>query len=241
MELKKKHDVCVIAHRGYNAKYPENTLLAFEKSIEVGADYVELDVHLSGDGEIVVIHDGSTKRVGDKDLDVESTDLATLKTVDLGEGQTIPTLQEVFDLCKGKIGVQVEIKQDGMAQKVIDLIKKNGMEKEVFFSSFKHSEMVDAKSIDVSIGTATLEPTASTAFKATFYKKSLIKQALKKNADATHPYFKLVNKKMVDEAHKQGILVNPWTVDNESDWEKLVGYGVDGIITNNPEGLIDFL
>src|SRR6056297_1860736 len=127
MELLKKFDVSIIAHRGFNKEYPENTLVAFEKAIEAGADYIELDVHFSKDREIVVIHDGNTRRTGDKSFEVEETALEKLKTVDMGQGEKIPTLEEVVDLCKGKIGVQIEIKGNGLAKSVVDLVEKKDM------------------------------------------------------------------------------------------------------------------
>ncbi len=239
--MKRKHQVSVIAHRGYNKKYPENTLLSFKKAIDAGADYVELDVRLTKDDEIVVIHDGNTIRTGDKGFKIEETALKTLKQVDMGEGEKIPTLQEVFDLCKGKIGVQIEIKAENMAQKVLDLIAENEMEDEVLLSSFKHKEMMDSKKINPDILCATLEPSGMSAVKAVFLKKTFIKKAYRIKADAVHPYHRYVNEKFCKIAHKFDILVNPWTVDRVSAWENLVKSGVDGIITNDPEGLIEYL
>lgn len=231
----------ILGHRGYKAKYPENTFLSFQKAIDAHADYIELDVHLTSDQEIVVCHDGTTGRVGNKNLVIRNTPLAELKTVDMGKGEKIPTLQEVFDLCKGKIGVQIEIKHEGCADKVVPLIEKNGMIGDVLLSSFVHSEMARVKELNGKILTAVLEPVKKNALLAFFATSAFIKDAKKVQANAIHPFVKYVNKKFVEQAHNAKLLVNPWTVDDPTVWKKIIDAGVDGIITNDPEGLYKYL
>lgn len=242
--IKKTFSVSIQAHRGFKKCYPENTLLAFQKAIEVKADYVELDVHFTADDHIVVTHDYQTKRVADQDLTVAKSTLEQLKSLDFGQNQKIPTLQEVFDLCKGNIGINIEIKHNGMAKAVNDLIVKNNMEEEVMISSFVHSEIAAIKKINPELICATLEPTASSKLGyllSIFKRKSFIENAKRLKADAIHPYTKHVNQKFCIMAHENNLLVNPWTSDSPKEWQRLIDAGVDSIITNDPQSLYAYL
>ena len=224
--------IAIIAHRGFNKKYPENTMLAFRKAIEAKADYIELDVHFSAEKEIVVIHNGTTGNVANKDLVVKETNLDILKSLDIGEGEKIPTLQEVFDLCKGKIGINIEIKAPGLAEPVVKLIEKNGMIDDIMISSFMHGEVAQAKKLSPEINCATLYLLGG---------RLLIKKALKINADSINPPYIMATENLCTKAHSLGLLVNPWSPDKPKDWENLIKNGVDSIITNDPEGLHTFL
>jgi len=229
---KENFPIAIIAHRGFNKKYPENTMLAFRKAIEAKADYIELDVQFSADKEIVVIHNRTTGHVGNKDLVVKETNLDVLKSLDVGEGEKIPTLQEVFDLCKGKIGINVEIKALGMVESVIKLVEKNGMSEDIMISSGIHKEIAQAKKLNSKIIWATVEEPGVS---------KLVKRALKINADSINPGQILVTEELCSKAHDSGLLVNPWTPDEPKEWETLINNGVDSIITNDPEGLYNFL
>ncbi|MHA1474872.1 MAG: glycerophosphodiester phosphodiesterase [Promethearchaeota archaeon] len=229
---KENFPIAIVAHRGFNKLYPENTLLAFRKAIEAKADYVELDVHFSADKEIVVIHNKTTGNVANKDLVVKETDLEVLKTLDIGEGEKIPTLQEVFDLCKGKIGINIEIKAVGIAEPVVNLIEKNGMIDDIIISSFIHTEVAQAKKLNSELNCATLELLGV---------GRLVKRALKINADSINPPFIMATEKICAKAHEAGLLVNAWSPDKPKDWKNLINNGVDSIITNDPEGLYNFL
>ena len=241
---KENFPIAIMAHRGYNKKYPENTLLSFRKAIEAKADYIELDVHFSADREIVVIHNGTTGNVANQNLIVKETNLDVLKSLDIGEGEKIPTLQEVFDLCKGKIGINIEIKAEELAEPVVKLVEKNGMIDDIIISSFIHSEVAQAKKLKPEINCATLEPTGGNYFAffiAFLNKMRFIKHALEIKADSTNPIAIMTTKNLCSKAHALGLLVNPWTADKPKDWEKMINNGADSIITNDPEGLYNFL
>jgi glycerophosphoryl diester phosphodiesterase len=241
--MNKKHQFGIsnIGHRGFAAAYPENTLLSFSKAIETGADYVELDVHSSSDGILVVCHDGSTKRTGSAEYIISQTSFDQLRTLDMGKGEKMPTLQEVFDLCKGKIGIQIEIKGSGVADKVVELIHKNQMRDEIAISSFTHSELQRVKELDDKIICAALLPTPKGAVKNIFSRKSLIDSTLAIKADGFHPFYKLINSKLIKLAKEKNLFVNAWTVDSPVTWGKLIQLGVDGIITNDPASLKVYL
>ena len=231
---KENFPIAIMAHRGYNKKYPENTILAFRKAIEAKADYIELDVHFSADKEIVVIHNRTTGHVANKDLVVKNTNLDVLKSLDVGKGEKIPTLQEVFDLCKEKIGINIEIKDMNMAESVVNLVEKNGMGEDIMVSSQIHKEIAQVKKMNSEINCATLEELGVSV-------KLVVKRVLKINADSINLPAIVTTKKLCSQAHASGILVNPWTPDKPKEWERLINNGVDSIITNDPEGLYNFL
>jgi glycerophosphoryl diester phosphodiesterase len=104
--------VWAIAHRGYSARYPENTLLAFEKAIEVGSDYIETDLRLSRDGVIVCCHDATLERIAGDSSPIAEIDLTELRAVSLPQGQHVPTLKEVFNQAKGRARILLDIKTD---------------------------------------------------------------------------------------------------------------------------------
>ncbi len=110
----------IVGHRGAAGYEPENTLLSFQKAIEIGVDWIELDVHRSSDGHLMVIHDDTVDRTTRGHGKVSEMTLAELKKLDAGKGQKIPTLQEAIDFMKGKVRVIIEIKQEGTEADVVD-------------------------------------------------------------------------------------------------------------------------
>jgi glycerophosphoryl diester phosphodiesterase len=237
-------EISIIAHRGYNAKYPENTLLAFQKAIEAKADYIELDVQLTADKELVVFHDYSTKRLTERNYLIKATPLAKLKKLKLGQNQRIPTLQEVFTICKGNIGINIEIKAMNMAKPLNDLISKYQMEKDVIISSFHHDELKNFHRVNPKLKIAALEPTSSqflNLIRAFLKKSQFIKDAYTTNAELLHPNVRFISRSLIKQAHNANLMVNAWTSDKPSKWEKLIKWGIDGIITNDPESLRMYL
>lgn len=239
-KIKKDHQIYVTGHRGAASECPENTLLSFKTAIEAGADLIEMDVHKTKDNQIVVIHDGNTKRVGNIDLTIEECTLDQLKQVDLGKDQKIPLLDDVFKSFKGKCGFVIEIKAEGLCELLLNKIKEYNVEDSCIIISFKHNELKTFRKLNQTIPIATLEPSPSN-LGGILLKKKMIDNVISNSLEGIHPLFKLVNKKMVEYAHANNIFVNPWTVDNEQDWKLMLNAGVDGITTNNPRGLINFL
>ena len=157
----------VIAHRGFSGAAPENTLAAFEKAIEVGADMFELDVLLSRDGRVVVIHDDTLDRTTDGEGKVAAFTLAELKKLDAGSwfsaefaGERIPTLEEALRLAKGCILVNVEIKTEavgrGVVAKALEVIDELDMKDNVVISSFDPTALAKARELHPGIRTASL-------------------------------------------------------------------------------------
>ncbi len=214
-----------IAHRGASAYEPENTLRSFRRAIEMGAEMMELDVRFSSDGHLVIIHDKKLDRTTNGHGLVSEMTLSELKKLDAGKGEKIPTFEEVIDLSKGKIKLVVELKDKGTEEKVIKLVKENGLIDDVFLVSFHCDLIKRAKSLEPRIRTGLIMLFSfNTAAKG--------KECL---ADAVAPSQYFITRSMVKEVHKNGMYLFTWTVDDPKKAKKLKEMGVDGIVTNKPD------
>ncbi|MFX1350165.1 MAG: glycerophosphodiester phosphodiesterase [Promethearchaeota archaeon] len=225
--------ILIFAHRGASSIAPENTLSAFKKAIELGADYIEFDVHQSKDGEIVIMHDANTFRTtGHLDL-IEDMTLEELKKLDCGNTEEIPTMEELIKLTKGKIGLNCEIKVKGITQKIIEILREADLFESTIISSFIHSELLKIKKLEPQLKVASLNPTRAGWLINWFSRKNLIKKAAINQFYGINPLFLIVNKKFVSKAHDKNLKVFPWTVDSITSIENLIKMGVDGIISND--------
>jgi len=231
--MKNQEKILIIAHRGASNIAPENTLKAFKKAIELGADYIEFDVHQSKDGEIVIIHDANTFRTTGHLGLIKDMTLEEIKNLDCGDGEKIPTLGELIKLAEGKISLNCEIKAKGMTQKIIEILRETDFFEPTIISSFNHSELLKIKNVEPKIKLAALNPTHTGWIINWFSRKNVIKTASKNNFYAINPLYLIVNQKFIDNAHEKNLKVFPWTVDSISSIENLIKMGVDGIISNN--------
>lgn len=227
------------AHRGYSGKYPENTMIAFEKAIEAGADGIELDVQLTKDGEVVIIHDESIDRTTDGKGLVVSFTCEELKKYDASytyRGQmgfnSIPTLREYFELVKDtNIITNIELKTGvneyhGIEQKVWDLIKEYNLTDRIIISSFNHYTILRMKAIASELVYGLL--TETWYVDAGKYTHNL-------GVQCYHPQFANMTKEIVKEIKSHGVQINAWTVNKEETMRDLIEKGIDGIIGNFPE------
>jgi len=223
-DLLKSNKVLVIGHRGAFYDAPENTMLSFRKAVELGADMIELDVRMCKSGEIVVIHDADVRRTSDGEGLVRDLTLNELKKLDFGEGEKIPTLEEVLEFAKRKVYLNIELKEPDIVEKVVKLVEKYDMVNHVVVSSFYHNALLEVKEINPDILTAPLfmhRPVSAT---------SLVRET---KSNGLHPFIEFVDEGVVKEAKRNGYFVNVWTVDYPEDMEKLINMGVTGIITND--------
>jgi glycerophosphoryl diester phosphodiesterase len=219
----------VFAHRGASAHAPENTIKAFQLALDQDADGIELDVTLSKDGEIVVIHDDNVDRTTNGSGTVTKMSLAELQVLDAGGGEHIPTLNEVFDLFGGKFLINIELKNirlfsHELSNNVATLIKSYGLMDAVIISSFNpfYLQYFHQQCPEVIIGLLTLPKMAQQWFWKFF------------RYDALHPYYKDVNQALVERMHNQNRSINTWTVDDPAELLQLAKLNVDSIITNDP-------
>ena len=228
-----KEKILIIAHRGASNLAPENTLKAFKKAIELNADLIEFDVHQSKDGEIVIMHDSNTFRTTGHLGLIKDMTLEELKNLDCGDGEAIPTLEELIELTKGKIGLNCEIKTKGIAQKIVQTFREADLFESTIISSFNHNELLKIKKLEPQLKIATLDPTRTGWIINWFSRKNMIKKASSNKFYGINPLYLIVKKKFVDKAHEENLKVFPWTVDSVSSIENLIRMGVDGIISNN--------
>ncbi|MFX1279019.1 MAG: glycerophosphodiester phosphodiesterase [Promethearchaeota archaeon] len=229
----KEEKILIIAHRGASNIAPENTLKAFKIAIELKADYIELDVQESKDGFLVVAHDEDLNRITGVDGLIKDLTLGELKALNFGEGEKIPTLQEVIELIKGKIALNCEIKVKNISNKVIALFNKYQIADQVVVSSFLHDELLKIQKVDPKIKLASLEPRQYGKKFNWDVKKEMIQFCIDYKLFAINPIYFLIDQQFVEFAHRNDIKIFPWTVDSEPSIRKLIKYGVDGIITND--------
>lgn len=228
----------IFAHRGYSANFPENTMLAFQKAEEVGADGIELDVQLTKDGEIVVIHDEKVNRTTNGKGYVKDFSYSELKRLDVGyhmktivQKQPIPSLKEVLEwMTTTGINCNIELKNnvfpyEGMEEKVIELIREYDLEDRIIISSFNHYSIVHSYRIAPEIETATLLGNA--VYMPWVYAESI-------KAKGIHPKYSAYRDDILKKTLENGIAVRPYTVNKEKHMEKLFRIGCTAIITDNP-------
>jgi glycerophosphoryl diester phosphodiesterase len=225
--------VWVVGHRGAMGYGPENTLVSFERGLELGADWIELDVHLSADGELVVIHDETLERTTNGHGLVREHTLAELRQLDAGHGQHISTLGEVLDWARARnTVVDIEIKNapifyDGISEAVVDVVKKADMVDQVIVISFDHAAVKRVKALEPRVATGVLYSCRPT--------DGGIALARAANAEAVLPHWPYVTKEDVAQAHAAGLSVAPWASSDPEVLRHLVECGVDAIASNHPD------
>ena len=224
--------VAVIAHRGFSKVAPENTLSAFKAAIDAEADVLELDVHRTKDGQVIVMHDNDVNRTTNGEGEIGDMTLGQLKQLDAGgwfspafQGERVPTLDEVLSLAKGRANVMIEIKDKtpDLPRLVHQSIERFQMRQEVFVSSFYQAPIGAMRSLvpNLAIG-ALITPLQNPSKRAQHVKASMA-QAHHKSIDAQD----------VKTAHAAGLRVHVWTVNAPADMARLAMVGVDGIITDD--------
>ena len=227
-----------IAHRGFSGEYPENTMLAFQKAVEAGCDGIELDVHLTKDGEIVVIHDETVDRTTDGRGAVKDYTLSELRRLDasgrftgLFGVQHIPTLREYFDYIRSfSIFTNIELKNseyyyEGLEEKTITLIREYHLEDRILFSSFNNASVLFCRK---------LAPEIPGGFLCTDPIQNCGAYALSCGAAYIHPEYSRISEAEIDDCHERGIGINAWTVNEPNHMLWLIRKKISGIITNYP-------
>ncbi len=234
--------VWVVGHRGAMGHRPENTIASFEHALELGADWIELDVHLTRDGALAVIHDESLERTTTGHGLVKDHTLDELQQLDAGAwfspgyaGQHLPTLDEVLEWARRRQTiVDIEIKNApiyyaGIEEAVVKALDSQNMAEQVIVISFDHRAVQRVKSLDARIATGVLY-----AGRPADAGVGLARQA---DADALLPHWAYVTSEDVRMAHAAGLAVAPWATSNPEVLTNLLQAGVDAIGTNHPEVL----
>ncbi|MDE5583006.1 MAG: glycerophosphoryl diester phosphodiesterase membrane domain-containing protein [Ruminococcus sp.] len=233
----------ITAHRGFSAVAPENTMYAFESAVKAGADYIELDVQLTADKQLVVFHDGTIERTTDGEGKISDYTYEELQEFSAGswfdksgefDDAKIVLLSDVLETVGNNIMINIEIKNHGKvsetAEKTVETIEAYNLEKSCYVTSFSYSALKTVKKLNPKIKTGLIANVASsTSF------------AQLKYIDAVSLNYLFVNQSIVNMAHQNGKRVFVWTVDRPADMQHMIAIGVDNIITNAPDDAIEIV
>jgi glycerophosphoryl diester phosphodiesterase len=232
-----------VAHRGAAGYAPENTIAGFDLAVDMKADYIEIDVQRSKDGELVVIHDTTVDRTTDGTGKVGDLTLEQLKSLDAGSwkgesfaGEAIPTFEEILDRYHGKVGILIELKAPelypGIEEQVAEALKERNLDKpqneKIILQSFNFQSMkkMDQLLPHVPVGVLTSNRALTTP------------EALKEistYAEWFNPSYGIVTEDVVNEVHSQGMQIGSWTVRSQEAADFLFDMKVDAIITDYPD------
>ncbi|MCL4868087.1 MAG: glycerophosphodiester phosphodiesterase [Anaerolineae bacterium] len=254
-------EVLVIAHQGGEHLRPDNTLPAFQNAYDLGADVLELDIHSTADGHLVVIHDATVDRTTNGSGRVNDLTLAQIKTLDAAyqwphnrenptdfpyrdQGITVPTLEEIFQTFpRARINIEIKQHQPPITGPLCDLIQQYNKEEEVLVVSF-NDETIKAfreSCPGVATGAASNETRLffglNTAFLGATYQPSMEAFQVPEYFGSIH----VLTGRFVRGAHRQNIQVHVWTIDDPAEMRRFIDLGVNGIITNRPDLLLELL
>ena len=238
----------VISHRGANVYAPQNTLPAFERSLALGVDGFETDVHLSRDGKLVLCHNYTIDKTSNGKGSISQMTLSQLKEYDFGTyfspkfaDTRIPTLKEFLKLIVDAGGVEVlniELKspranETTIVRDTIQMVKEFDLFDSLILSSFDPKLLVEAKQVDPAVKTGFLySPNSKVTFRVF---RNPLEVAKELKADALHPFSMYVNVDLVRKTHDAGMQINVWTVNSPRAIKRFASLGVDGIITDYPD------
>jgi len=233
--------VKVVAHRGASGHAPENTLFAMKKAIEMKSYMSELDVQETADGEIILLHDYSLKRTGGVDKNIWEMNYAELNGIDVGswfsdeyKNEPIPTLKEVIDLVRGKMKLNIELKankhEKKLAERSLKIVEDNNFLDQVIFTSFKFDEIRRIRELNKSAKVGYI-----------FGRMPEDVNVFNEDVHLLSVHYKTVNMDFMKKAKASGKEVAVWTVNDKVDMERMIKLGVDEIITNYPDRLVELL
>jgi glycerophosphoryl diester phosphodiesterase len=244
-----KNHLKIIAHRGFSARYPENSLLSFEEAIKHGCDAIELDVHLTKDAELVVHHDYKMGRTAKIKGTIDSHFLSDLQNEDCGswlslefKKQKIPSLREVLKMVDKRVWINIELKHESlkshshyqiMTVRVLSLVYEMNYEEHVLITSFDDKLLRTIRLIDPMIKLGILDQNKPG-------KRLKLKLAEEIKAYSYHPYYLRMNTRRVSLLHLHGMKIFPYTANTEMSFKRLWNLKVDGIITNEVSVLKEF-
>jgi glycerophosphoryl diester phosphodiesterase len=218
--------VLKIGHRGAAGHAPENTLAAVQKGIELGVDFVEIDIRRTADGALVAIHDATVNRTTNGKGNVAALTLDQLTVLETGLGQRIPTVEEVLQVARGRTGVMLELKVSGVAELTVQAVQKADFQEPVIYASFLHHELTQIRAIASGATLMVLLdrlPRSPVAYASGFHPAYVGLRHDKANRD------------LVDAFHGANVLVWVYTANTLKDVQHAMSIGVDGIISDFPE------
>ncbi len=257
----------VIAHQGGDGERPSNTLMAFSYAVELGADVLDLDIHSTSDGVLVVIHDDTVDRTTDGSGRVQDFTFADLQTLDAGydwptlaeesartdrpyrgQGVTIPSLEQVFEAFPDeRYGIEIKQREPSIVTPFCEMLRRFELTERTVVSSFHPETMLEFRAACPEVMSSLVE-----AEVRPFYFLSLFGMGdaydspapalqVPLTARAFGLTLKIVRPSLIEAAHDKGMVVYPWTINSEAEMRQMLGYGVDGINTDYPARLLSIM
>lgn len=214
-----------VGHRGARAYEPENTLRSFKKAIELGVDAVEIDVRKTKDGEIVVIHDADVKRTTNGQGLVAELTLKELKDLTIDKSEHVPTLEETLAFLDKRAQVFIELKEAGIEEQVLLIVKKLKLKKGIVIVSFLEDALKKIRELDSEIETGLIYAKH----------KNPLKGALELKAQWLLAFYRFTHTANVEKAHENGLKVLVWTVNTPEEVVEMSQKGVDAIASDKPD------
>ncbi len=218
--------VLKIGHRGAAGHAPENTLAAVRKGIDLGVDYVEIDVRQTADGVLVALHDATINRTTDGKGRVEALSLRELRAFDAGNGERVPTVEEVLKIAAGRTGLMLELKVAGVAHLTVDVVKRVNFTDPVIYASFLHEELPLVREVD---------PKAALMVLFDKLPRSPVAHAMQYRPTHVGLRHDTATRPLVQACHQDNLLVYVYTANSAGDITHALSVGVDGVISNFPE------
>jgi len=215
-----------IGHRGAAEPAPENTLAAIQKGIALGVDFVEIDVRRTADGVLVVLHDETVNRTTNGKGRVDRLCLRDIEKLNAGNGEHIPTLEEVLKVAAGETGLMLELKITGAAQQTVEAVREAGFIDPVIYASFLHDELTHVRTVD---------PEASLMVLFGKLPQAPVARAIKYGSSYVGLRHDKATRPLVDSFHRADLLVFVYTADAPSDIQHALSLDVDGVISNFPD------
>ena len=224
--------VYVVGHRGAAGAKPENTLTGFRYATDLGVDYVECDVHLSRDERLVVMHDAQVDRTTDGTGSIAALDFDAIRALDAGDGEQVPTLDEVLALVQGRVKLLCELKGEGVEAASVGAVKARDMAADVFFTSFDMGRLEQVRRIgdDLLIGAILPDPGEED-----------IARALELGATGVGIHYRNLCLRQVEQVLAAGLDLRAWNPDTLDAQRAMIALGVRGVSTNRPDILMDYL
>lgn len=224
--------IYVVGHRGAAGVLPENTLRGFRYAIELGVNYVECDVHLTRDDRLVVIHDNKVDRTTNGVGYIRDLDFAAVRALDAGEGEPVPTLDEVLETVRSNVKLLCELKGEGVEDAAVDAVLARDMACDVIFTCFHldRLENVKNRSIDLQTGVNFRDPSDDD-----------IARADDLDVSTVGVHYKNLRLKTVEQTLNAGLDIRAWNPDTLCKQQAMIALGVGGVSTNRPDILLEYL
>ncbi len=216
----------VIAHRGNSSRILENSLESIRSAVSLSVDMIEVDIRISRDRQLYVMHDKTTGRTAEENIDLENATAAEINRIQLKNGEPVPTLAAMLTALSGACGLNLEIKSRGAGALTAKYLRSSPYLGYILLSSFDEEEVLAARRVAPALATSVVFDTFTIRDVSGYRERGYDIVSLRK---------KTVDKALINKCHDQGIRVYVWTVDDEREMKKLLLWGADGIYSNKPE------